>query len=159
MLKRWMLTLACCAMISACGFQLRGSYTLPDEFQQLHLQSQDSYSAITREVTKRFKDSGITLLPVASDESPIVVLGQDKLERANLSVYPDGQVAEYRLIYKLKVTVLRAEKPPENLELQVQRDYLDDPRQALAKQRERELLLKEMRKQIAYQLIAKVSSL
>ncbi|GGA78706.1 LPS-assembly lipoprotein LptE [Neiella marina] len=159
MLKRWLFPLVLCTLLSACGFQLRGSYTLPDQFQQLHLQVQDPYAAISREVSKRFKDSGIVLLDVATDEAPRVILGKDRLERTNLSVYPDGQVAEYRLVYRLNVNVIQPGQKPKKLDLQVQRDYLDDPRQALAKRREREILLQEMREQISFQLLAQLSSL
>ncbi|MCM2679088.1 LPS assembly lipoprotein LptE [Echinimonas agarilytica] len=144
--------------ISACGFQLKGSYTLPEQYQQIQLQVSDPYSAITRDVTKRLKDGGVEIVSSQGESHPTLVLGKDTLERSNLSLYPDGQVAEYRLTYSLEASVLEANKPARQLSLQVQRDYLDDPRQALAKKREMEVLLSEMRQQISDQLMVQLAS-
>ena len=46
----------------------------------------------------------------------------------------------------------------QQLTLQAQRDYLDDPGQALAKSRELEMLLQEMRVEIADQLLRKLAA-
>ena len=143
--------------LSACGFQLRGSYALPEQYQQLQLQSGDPYSAITRQISQRLKHSGVKL--VEDSTQPKLIIGQEKLERTNLSLYPDGQVAEYRFIYKLNVTLIEVDQPPQNLHLLVQRDYQDDPNQALAKRREMEVLLTEMRQQAADQLLLKLATL
>ncbi len=145
-------------MLSACGFHLRGHYSLPAHLQTMELQSADPYAAITRQISKRLKQGGITLVPSADERTPRLILGEETLERSNLSLYTDGQVAEYRLLYKLNATLILPDEAPQALSLQVQRDYQDDPSEALAKRRELELLLDEMRQQIANQLIIKLAS-
>lgn len=156
-LRTWLITgLVVC--LSGCGFQLRGSYSLPEHLSQIQLQSSDPYSAITRHVSKRLQQGGVEIIAGQQDTTPTLLLGEEKLERSNLSLYSDGQVAEYRLIYKLGVTLLKPEQPPQAINLQVQRDYQDDPSEALAKRREMELLLTEMRQQVADQLLIKLAS-
>ena len=156
----WFVTCLIVAL-SACGFQLRGNYSLPEPLQQLQLQSSDPYSAITRQVSKRLQQGGVDLVTHQQHRGPLLILGEEKLERSNLSLYPDGplagQVAEYRLIYKLSASLLKPGQAPKNIKLQVQRDYLDDPSEAQAKRRELEVLLGEMRQQIAAQLIIQLA--
>lgn len=143
--------------LTACGFQLRGNYSLPDHLKQIQLQSSDPYSAITRQVSKRLQQGGVQIV-ASQAELPTLTLGEEKLERSNLSLYPDGQVAEYRLIYRLTVNLLKPEQAPKEIKLQVQRDYLDDPSQALAKRREMEMMLEEMRQQVADQLLIQLAA-
>ena len=159
MAKQWLLALLISSLLSACGFHLRGSYSIPEQFSTVYLQPVDPYAGLTRAVKKHLIDRGVELANTVSDDTPTIVLGKDTLERSNLSLFADGQVAEYLLVYKVEVQIVQPNQPLTKLKLQVQRDYLDDPRQALAKKRERELLLQEMRQQIADQLLLKLASL
>jgi len=145
-------------LLSGCGFQLRGTYLVPEQFKALYLQSDSSYSALTRAVKKRFKSAQIQLLNQPETGSPRVELKRDNLERSNLTLFADGQVAEYRLFYSVVVKLVDANGNSQQFKLQAQRDYLDDPGQALAKSREMEMLLQEMQAEIADQLLRRLST-
>lgn len=144
--------------LSACGFQLRGAYELPAHLQTIQLQSSDPYSAITRQISKSLQHGGVQLVATSAQRLPLIRIGDEKLERSNLSLYRDGRVAEYRLLYQLTVTLIQPEQPEKIIHLQVQRDYLDNPSEALAKRREMELLLSEMRQQLAAQLLVQLAA-
>ena len=94
-------------------------------------------------------------LDLLKDESYLL---PEKLERQLLSVYPSGQVAEYELIYVVRYRVQFPDKEAVMAQFEVVRDYQDDPDQVLAKSRELELMLSEMRDEAADIMIRRLSS-
>ncbi|ABV38084.1 rare lipoprotein B [Shewanella sediminis HAW-EB3] len=143
---------------AGCGFKLQGSYSIPEQLRTLHLSSQDEYSELTRLVRERLRLHSISLVD-ESDETPTLNILRDSLDRSTLSLYPTGNVAEYELTYHVTFAVSLPEGEAQTFEVDIQRDYLDDPRTALAKSREMELLLKEMRIQAADQMIQTLASI
>ncbi|MCL1097061.1 LPS assembly lipoprotein LptE [Shewanella gelidii] len=143
---------------AGCGFSLQGTYSIPQSLETLHLTSQDQYSELTRLVRERLRLNSVTLT-AHDQQTPTLRLVRDSLERSTLSLYPTGNVAEYELIYQVQFTVTLPGKEPQEFEVDIRRDYLDDPRTALAKSREMELLLKEMRIQAADQIIQNLSAI
>ncbi len=143
---------------AGCGFKLQGSYSIPEQLRTLHLTSQDEYSELTRLVRERLRLHSISLVE-ESDEVPTLNILRDSLDRSTLSLYPTGNVAEYELTYHVKFAVNLPESEAQIFEVDIHRDYLDDPRTALAKSREMELLLKEMRIQAADQMIQTLASI
>jgi len=143
---------------AGCGFKLQRSYSIPVELQQLHVSSTDQYSELTRFVKDRLRINRVTLASAAED-TPTLRLVSDSLERATLSLYPTGNVAEYELIYLVTFTVALPKQEPVEYQTEVRRDYQDDPRTALAKSREMELLTREMRVQAADSIIQILASI
>ncbi|QDE30178.1 MULTISPECIES: LPS assembly lipoprotein LptE [Shewanella] len=143
---------------AGCGFKLQRSYSIPAELNELHLSSNDEYSELTRLVRDRLRINRISLVD-ATDKTPTLRLINDSLERATLSLYPTGNVAEYELIYLVHYSVTLPEEEPQEFDTEIRRDYQDDPRTALAKSREMELLLKEMRIQAADYIIQTLASI
>ncbi|MBR9729444.1 LPS assembly lipoprotein LptE [Shewanella intestini] len=145
-------------MMSGCGFRLQQSYSIPTQLSTLHLTSSDEYSELTRILNDRLRVNSINLVQ-ASDNVPILRLVNDSLERATLSLYPTGNVAEYELIYHVNYTVVLPNEEPQHFKTAIRRDYKDDPRTALAKSREMELLVKEMRSQAADRIVQTLATI
>lgn len=143
---------------AGCGFKLQGSYSIPEQLRTLHLTSQDEYSELTRLVRERLRLHSISLVE-ESDEIPTLNILRDSLDRSTLSLYPTGNVAEYELTYHVRFAVSLPQGEAQTFEVDIHRDYLDDPRTALAKSREMELLLKEMRIQAADRMIQTLASI
>ncbi|MDF0533860.1 LPS assembly lipoprotein LptE [Shewanella sp. A32] len=145
--------LALVMMICAgCGFHLQGSYSIPPQLKTLSLTTPDQYSELSRLVQDRLRLHNISVKP-ASDTLPRLTLMKDSLERSTLSIYPTGNVAEYELIYRVYFSVAMPGNEAQSFTAEVRRDYQDDPRTALAKSREMDLLVKEMRSQAADYII------
>ncbi|WP_394204627.1 LPS assembly lipoprotein LptE [Shewanella waksmanii] len=146
-------------MLSAgCGFKLQRSYSIPDELKSLHLSSPDEYSELSRLVRERLRLSSVALVEGGDDVATLRIV-KDSLDRSTLSLYPTGNVAEYELTYHVTFAVKLPQQEIQPFTVDIHRDYLDDPRTALAKSREMELLLKEMRIQAADQMIQTLASL
>ncbi|GGZ06712.1 LPS assembly lipoprotein LptE [Shewanella fodinae] len=153
-MRRLMFSALALVMLTSagCGFHLQGSYSIPPQLRTLSLITPDQYSELSRLVQDRLRLHNISVKPVSA-KLPRLTLMKDSLERSTLSIYPTGNVAEYELIYRVFFSIAMPDKEAQSFTAEVRRDYLDDPRTALAKSREMDLLVKEMRVQAADYII------
>ncbi|MGQ4276230.1 LPS assembly lipoprotein LptE [Pseudidiomarina sp. E22-M8] len=140
-------------LLVGCGFQLQGNYQLPTELQQLRI-SAPQFSEFADDARDRFRLAGATL--VEDNSATLIEILNDSLSRRTLSLSASGQVAEYELIYTVNYLLVPLQGETKALQVEVFRDYQDDPNFALAKTREREVLVAEMREQAAQQLVRQV---
>ena len=147
------------SLLSSCGFRFRGDYLLPPELQTLYVSSVDTYGELSRILKRHLKLNKVTVVSSFTTEYPELHLLNDNLSRRNLSVFPNGQVAEYELIYSVNYQLRFPNQDPENFNFELYRDYQDDPNIALAKSRELTLLLSEMRQQAADKILREMASI
>lgn len=146
-------------VVSGCGFKLRGDYLLTPELQTLYLGSVDKYGELTRIVKKHLQQNKVTIVPTYTNKVPELRILKDKLDRRTLSVFPNGQVAEYELIYTVRYELRVAEQNTRAFSFELNRNYQDDPDIALAKSRELSLMLSEMRLQAADKILRNMASI
>lgn len=152
--------------IAACGFQLRGSQALPENLTQVLINAPLQYSPLSRALQKRlpvYQLQGVInpkeMMSVKMAQQTVVVeLKPEQFERRLLSVFTSGQVAEYELVYTVNYSVSFPGALPITNTLAVSREYQDDPDQILAKSRELNLVLAELRNESADRLIRLLSS-
>lgn len=144
-LRKLVMTLLTISLLSGCGFQLRGDYLLDDELQTLYVSSSDVHGELTRLVKLSLSHNQVKVLKHASADAPELRIVSDRLDRRTLSLFANGQVAEYELIYSVQYQVRFAGEEARKFTFELYRDYQDDPNLALAKSRELTLLLSEMR--------------
>ncbi|MBA6288625.1 MULTISPECIES: LPS assembly lipoprotein LptE [unclassified Colwellia] len=146
-------------MLNGCGFQLRGNYLLAPELQTIVFSSVDQYGELTRLVKQHLSINDVTLVRQSEKAIPQMRILQDNLDRRTLSVFPNGQVAEYELIYTVRYQILIPGQDIQNFRFELNRDYQDDPDIALAKSRELSLMLREMRKEAANKILRDMASI
>ena len=134
-------------LLSSCGFHLRGDLPL-SHFPAMYIQS-ERHSELATLVAARLKHNKVQLLDSYQQSTPMLQLIDDSLERRNLTLFPNGQVAEYELIYKVRYALTMPDGEPQQYQFELFRDYQDDPNQALAKAKELDLMLGELRQQAA----------
>ncbi|MDP5141839.1 LPS assembly lipoprotein LptE [Rheinheimera baltica] len=144
-------------LLSSCGFHLRGDLPL-SHFPAMHVQSQ-RHSELASLLSTRLEQNNVQLLKSYQQSAPVLQLIDDTLERRTLSLFPNGQVAEYELIYRVRYALTMPEGEPQNYQFELFRDYQDDPNQALAKAKELELMLGELRQQAANRIMRQLSRL
>lgn len=153
-------------LLSACGFTLRGSQALPDTFKQVIIDSKVQYSELTRALVKRLPVYQLSAL-VSNDETVLnnatgafvlLKLEPEKFERRLLSLFSSGQVAEYEIVYIVNYSVTFPGKQIIKNSFRVSREYQDDPDQILAKSRELNLILAELREESADRMIRLLST-
>ncbi|GAA0822420.1 LPS exporter LptE [Colwellia asteriadis] len=141
------------SLLSACGFQLRGDYLLDDDLQTLYVSSSDVHGELTRLLKLHLTRNQVKVLNQSTLEAPELRIVSDNLDRRTLSVFPNGQVAEYELIYSVHYQLRFSGEDARDFRFELYRDYQDDPNLALAKSRELSLLLSEMRTSAADKIL------
>lgn len=138
-------------LLSGCGFQLRGSLPL-EKYPAVYLQG-DKHSELLQLLGTQLERNQVKLLTSSDAQAAIFVLDSDSLQRRTLSLFPNGQVAEYELIYKVNYQLVLPGQEPRPYQIELYRDYQDDPTRALAKSKELDLMLTELRAQAVARII------
>lgn len=144
-------------LLSSCGFQLRGQLPLA-KYPAIYLKG-DKHSQLLTELSLQLSRNNVKLATESADDLPQITLEQDSLQRRTLSLFPNGQVAEYELIYRVTYQLQLPDQEPLPYQIELFRDYQDDPNRALAKARELDLLLAELRGQAVARIIRQLGRL
>ncbi|WP_157980690.1 LPS assembly lipoprotein LptE [Aliidiomarina taiwanensis] len=116
---------------------------MPENLTEVSVQA-SKRSEVATGLRRALAQRQIAVVPY-SDGTPVIEVGQEKLDRRILSLTPSGQVAEYEFIYTLPIRFVHASGQAQEQTIELSRDYQDDPNFALAKTREFELVIREMR--------------
>lgn len=146
------------SLLSACGFHLRGDYSIPEELETVSLTSYDQYSSFTRMMKGQLRMSEVKVVPPAEDIPNINLLSESVGERT-LSLYQNTRAAEKELTFRASYRVTIPEIGSKQFSTSVTRSYLDNPLTALAKSVERDMIEDEMRKLAASQIIRQMARL
>ena len=160
--KRMLLSLAPVALLSACGFRLRG---VPEfGFRSLYIAA-PAGSPLARELQRTLEGSGSPLkvlrdpaaLPTAE---AIMDLLQEQQERVVVGQNASGQVRELQLRLRIRFR-LRTQEGTELIaptELLQQRDISYNETIALAKEAEEALLFRNMQTDLVQQLMRRLAA-
>ena len=146
-------------LLQACGFHLKGQYDLPSNLQTIYLSSQKAHSEVVKELTSRLEHNNVV---IQRESSPFVTelrVLPEQFQRRTLSLFPNGQLAEYELLYQVSVDVIQPQKQVRRIDIELSREFQDDPNNALAKQRERDLILSELRTIAAERILAELNTI
>ncbi|MGD8233315.1 LPS assembly lipoprotein LptE [Vibrio sp. TRT 1302] len=146
------------SLLSACGFHLRGDYSIPEELDTMSLTSYDQYSNFTRMMKGQLRMSEIKLVSPAADVPNLHLISEGVGERT-LSLYQNTRAAEKELTFRTSYRVTIPELGSKTFSTSVTRSYLDNPLTALAKSVERDMIEDEMRKLAASQIIRQMARL
>lgn len=153
-------------ILQSCGFKLRGSQALPSNVKDVYITADYIYAPLQRALDTRLPVYQLQSNIVESKDlnqadmknAVLISLQPEQLERRLLSIFSTGQVAEYELMYSVDYVVSFDGKAPIYSNVTVAREYQDDPDEVLAKSRELELVLQEMRLDAADRIIRLLSS-
>jgi LPS-assembly lipoprotein len=144
-------------MLTACGFQLRGSAQVP--FHTLYIPNAKSGIALD---LKRNIEAGTNAKviddPKAADA--ILELSGESREKIILSLTGTGRVREFRLRYRVNYRVhdgKGGEYVPPSL-VQLTRDVTYNDAEILAKEAEEQLLFRDMQSDMVQQVLRRLSS-
>jgi LPS-assembly lipoprotein len=156
--RTFLLSLACAALLSGCGFQLRGTADLP--FDSLYLPPTDSPGIILD--LKRNIQAG-TKTAVVDDvkkADAVLVFAQETRERVILSLASSGRVREFQLRYRVAFRVHDG-KGGEFVPLsavQLTRDITFNDSDVLSKEAEESLLYRDMQSDMVQQIMRRLAA-
>ena len=146
--------------VNGCGFQLRGTEAataMPQDWQKLSLVTGNPNSEFSREVQARFSANGIQW--VDRDEADYVLrLGQERFSQRNLSLNAQARAAEFELTMRSNFTVLSpaGDEVMPDTEASVVKQMENDPRNVVGKAEEIQILKREMRTELAQQILRRI---
>jgi len=145
-------------LLAACGFQLRGTVTLP--FNTLYVQAAPSSSFAIQ--LKRVVQAGSgTRIADRPEQAEVVLQIMNELqEKQILSLGGGGRVREFQLRYRVAFRLTDG-KNREHIpasEIVLKRDYSFNDEQALSKESEEALLFRDMRSDAVQQLVRRLQA-
>ena len=133
------------AALSACGFRLAGSDTLPGILARPYLSLKDPYTDFAREFEHQLKSSGATLQLVRANSTATIEVTKDRVEQRTLSVSALNIPTEYELTYTVTFAVQGPDQEllaPQTISLS--KDYSFEENVLLAKEHEADILRQQM---------------
>ncbi len=143
------------ALVSACGFHLRGQAQLP--FETLYIPGTNPLVVeLKRNVTAA---SRARLVDTPGDAQAVLGFTQELREKVILSFNAAGRVSEYQLRYRVGFRVTDAKGAqvylPTN-EILLTRDMAYSDAQVLAKETEESLLYRDMQRDMVQQILRRL---
>lgn len=146
------------ALLSGCGFHLRGDYSVPAHLETLSVSSHDEYSTLTRLLKSQLKINDINLVSPSSTVPNLKLIGES-VSTQTMSIYQNTSSAENLITLNVSYQVTIPNVGTTKLTTSVNRSYLLNSLTALAKSVEKELLVDEMRQIAALQIIRQLARL
>ncbi|MCY7355740.1 MAG: LPS assembly lipoprotein LptE [Lysobacter sp.] len=147
--------------VAGCGFQLRDALTLPADLGPVRVVSADPYSPLAESLSQALTRIGAT--PADEDATTGVATLEIISERwgeTPISLDQAGRAQEFTLRYAVVFALHRGEGadllPQQTIELS--RDFIAPPTDSIGKTSERELLARELRREMASSILRRIDS-
>lgn len=152
-----MLAVGLGTMMAGCGFQLRGSYSLP--YESIYIGGAD-YNLIVANMKRAIRNTGTRLAETREDAQATFLPAGEKRETKILSLSSTGRVREKRLAYTYNYRIVDSKGRdlvlPGSVELTRDVTYSDSD--VLAKTQEEALLWRDMETDLVEQLMRRLAA-
>ncbi|SCX68354.1 LPS-assembly lipoprotein [Pseudomonas sp. NFACC32-1] len=157
MIKRNLLVMGLTVLLSACGFQLRGTGTTELAITELDLSARDAYGDTVKMLRQTLESSGVKIYSGAPYK---LVLTNEQQTQRSLSYAGAGRSAEYELSSELSYEV----RGRNNLmllddKLQVQKVYLHDGNNITGSDQESSEVRGEIRRDLVQRMMLRLQQL
>ena len=154
--KRW-LVLISLFLLNACGFHLRGQADLP--FNTVYLTAPDTNSLFVNELRQNLQANGLQVVDNADQAELMMDIVSEIPDKQILTLGGSGRVSEYQLRFRVSLRAHDNKKQDwiAATELMQFRNYTYDDTKILAKEAEEVLLYQSMRKDMAQQIMRRLS--
>ncbi|MGE4406731.1 LPS assembly lipoprotein LptE [Pseudomonas sp.] len=154
MIKRNLVVLGLSLLLSACGFQLRGTGDVEFGLKEIDLQARNSYGETVQQLEALLESNDVHVHPGAKYR---LNLANERTRQRTASYTSSARSAEYEL-----TSVLDYEfRGPRNLLLledsvEVQKVYVHDSNNLIGSSQEGDQLRQEMRREMLQQLVMRI---
>jgi LPS-assembly lipoprotein len=145
------------SLVSGCGFQLRGTITLPDSIRTVSVTSPDA--KLRDALVSSLESNNVIIVNSPTADSALIKISEADFGREVRTIDERGKSTGFVLILRASYEVLDSTgkelvKPSITT---ARRDYNFDQEQLLSATREEELLRDEMREDVAQSILRKMS--
>lgn len=146
--------------LSACGFQLRDALTLPADMDPVKVVSKSRYSPLADRLEQSLTRAGATPATSAVRNPAVLQIKAERWGDTPLSVDSRGRAQEFSLRYAVVFEMRNGDGtvlvPQQNIELS--RDYISVPTNSIGTEGEREILVREMQREMAAAILRRVDA-
>ncbi|MBB1518004.1 LPS-assembly lipoprotein LptE [Aquipseudomonas guryensis] len=154
MMKRNLMVIGLAVLLSACGFQLRGTGSADFALKEIDLQARNAYGETVKQVRQVLDNSGVKVHTGAPYK---LNLANEKETQRTASYTGNARSAEYELTTTLDYEI-RGQK---NLlllsdQLEVQSTFVHDENNLIGSDQESAQLRQEMRRELVQQMVLRL---
>jgi LPS-assembly lipoprotein len=152
--------IAIAALLSGCGFHLRGEAQLPPGMERVYVDSSDPLGPLKRNLEKALERSGAKVETKSGDGIAEVKLGAVSLAPVVRSVSANARVNEFTMLYHLELSITDASGKvllPKQV-VEKSRIFTFDQTQAIGTGAEQDEIKKEMERDMVQVVLRKVES-
>lgn len=153
-------TVALVLTLSACGFHLRNALTLPTDLGPIKVTARDPYSSLAQALDRSLIGAGVPRAAADATDVATLRILSERWASTPISIDSFGRAQEYTLRYAVVFSMTDADGedivPQQAVELA--RDYLSIPTQAIGTESERDLLSKEMEREMTASIIRRIDA-
>ena len=157
MIKRNLLVMGLAVLLSACGFQLRGTGTNQLSITELDVTARNAYGDTVRELRQVLENSGVKITAAAPYH--LILTNEQDSQRAASYAGIGGSV-EYELTKVLNYEI-RGEHnlPLLNNKIEVHKVYLQDSSNITGSGQEASMISTELRRELVQQMVLRLEQL
>lgn len=157
MIKRNLLVMGLAVLLSACGFQLRGTGTTDLTIKELDVSARDAYSETVTQLRQVLKSSGVHVYTGATYK---LFLADEKETQRNLSYASAGRASDIELITSLTFEMQgRDHLPLMGDKIEVQKVVSHDGNNLVGSDSEMTQVRKEMRRELVQRVMLRLQQL
>lgn len=146
--------------LSACGFHLRNALVLPADMEPVRVVSVDRYSPLADSLQQAMVRAGATAATEETQDATVLDLVAEQWGDRPISLDELGRAQEFSLRYAVTFELRRSDGtilvPRQTIELA--RDYVSNPVQAIGTEGEREILQGEMRREMVASVLRRLDA-
>lgn len=157
---KFILGLITLLLLSSCGFKLRGHDALPAPFKVMYVRSYNPYDSFTKQLIRTLQKRG-TIITQSPCNAPLTLdIMNDLITRQTSTISASTQLIQYKLVETVTYQLLDKRgnviTPPQSIT--TSRTYSVNINQMLAGNDAQTQLLPDMRRDIIFQLMLRLSS-
>lgn len=146
-------------VLSACGFQLRGSVSIPSELHQMSLHCSNQLSKVLcQTLTKQLELNEVNLVEDSAADYILTITALDSSRRA-VSITDRAVAVEYEVTNKATFNLVAADQTTiiEDTSTSARQSYRFDEDNVISKTREEEQVKDQLNKLLASKIISRLS--
>jgi LPS-assembly lipoprotein len=157
MIKRNLLVMGLAVLLSACGFQLRGTGTNELALKELNLTARDAYGQTVVQLRKALENSGVT---VASGSPYTLDLVDERGNQRTASYSGSARSSEYELSNTLQYEIRgQNDLTLLNDKIEVQKVYVHDGNNLTGSDQEASQVRREMRNELIQRMMLRLQQI
>lgn len=146
--------------LSGCGFHLRHALVLPDDLGPVRVESNDPYSPLADSLERALQRAGAVPAAESAEDVAVLDIVAERWGNTPLSVDARGRAQEFSLRYAVVFELRGADGgmlvPRQVVELS--RDYVSPPTNSIGTDSEREILARELRREMGASILRRIDA-